>query len=69
LIALFTLDIGHVASGLAHWHAESNRRYPRFYAVTDPLSVAGRPIYWRFFGGVFGGIALLLAGALLLWLR
>jgi len=68
-IALFTLDLGHVASRLAHWHSENNRKYPRFYAVTDPLAVARRPVYWRFYGAVFGAIWLIIAVMLFLTSR
>jgi hypothetical protein len=68
-IVFLTLDVGHFASKVAHRHAESNREHPRFYALTDPLHVSGRLVYWRFYGGVFGAIALIIAISLLLFGR
>ncbi len=65
-IALFTLDLGHVASRLAHRYSEMYRKSPRFYRVVDPWFAATKTAYWRLFGGVFGAIALTFAALLVL---
>jgi len=65
-IALFTLDLGHVTSRLAHRYSEMYRKSPRFYWVVDPLLAATKTGYWRLFGGVFGAIALTFAALLVL---
>jgi hypothetical protein len=66
LIALFTLDLGHITSRLARRYSEMYRKSPRFYRVVDPWLAATNTAYWRLFGGVFGAIALTFAALLVL---
>lgn len=68
-ITFFTLDVGHLSSTLARWHSESSRKHPRYYAVTDPFSLARRRSYWRFYGAVMGAVLLIVALALFLAAR
>jgi hypothetical protein len=65
-IALFTLDLGHITSRLAHRYSEMYRKSPRFYRVADPWLATTKTAYWRLFGGVFGAIALTFAALLVL---
>ena len=65
-VGLFTLDLGHITSRLAHRYSEMYRKSPRFYRVVDPWFAATKTVYWRLFGGVFGAIALTFAALLVL---
>ena len=64
LIVGFALDLTHTASRLARTHSELARRFPRYYAITDPWRLSTRRTYWRFLGAILGG-GLLVIGAVL----
>jgi hypothetical protein len=61
VIALgFGLDIAHLASGLARAHSGYARRFPRYYALSDPWRLSSKPGYWRWLGVAFGAIFVIL---------
>lgn len=52
---VFGADLAHSASNLARGHAGYARRFPWYYRTFDWWGLSRKSVYWRCFGGFFGG--------------
>ena len=53
---IFGVDFAHSASNLARAHAGYAHRFPWYYRMTDRWALSQKSDYWRWFGGLFGGV-------------